>query len=118
MKIEHVRRIVDTLAITVGSGPVFYVLNKCVRELDVLAEDKGKEAQRAKEIELLDISVRLSNALADREIRTVGQLELMSAADLLRSSGPPASVKFFGKKMLREVREVLASVGLKLKGDS
>ena len=59
----------------------------------------------------LEISVRLENCVVASGIRTVGELASKTEAELLRT-------KCFGKKSLKEVKEVLAKMGLSLKGES
>jgi len=113
----HARRILEALALTAETGPVFYALNKCVSEIDSIVKTEEIEATRIRLVEDLEISVRLATALRAREIVTVRELESKTAEELMRSSGAPGSSRYFGKKSLREVRELLASLGMKLKGD-
>jgi DNA-directed RNA polymerase alpha subunit len=92
------------------AGPVFYAINKCVHELDLIATAEMIESDRGRVIDGMEISIRLAHALRAREILTVRELEAKSAEELVKLNG-------FGKKMLREVRELLASLNMKLKGD-
>lgn len=110
--------ILAALSRTAEAGPVFYAINRCLHEVDEIAKAEVTESMRSRLVEDLEISVRLEAALRVREILTVRELESKTAEDLIGSSGPPGSSSYFGKKCLREVREVLASLGMKLKGDS
>jgi DNA-directed RNA polymerase alpha subunit len=112
----HARAMVETLARVAESGPIFDAIYRCARELDSIVRSEATESFRAKSIDDLQISVRLRCALAMRNIETLRQLEA-TTADELKSKGPPGSSGYFGKKCLCEVRETLASFGLKLRGD-
>jgi DNA-directed RNA polymerase subunit alpha len=59
----------------------------------------------------LALSVRASNCLESERITTVGELVERSPQDLL-------AVRNFGKNTLTEIRQKLAELGLKLRGDS
>jgi DNA-directed RNA polymerase alpha subunit len=107
----HARGILEALARTAEAGPVFDVIYRCAKELDEIVRAETTESFRERSIEDLEISIRLGNALDARGIKTVRQLEAMTAEELMKSKD------FFGKKMLRETREILASLGMKLKGD-
>ena len=112
----HARGILEALARTAEAGPVFDAVCRCVNEVDLIVRTQTVEEQRGRVIEDLEISIRLAHALRAREILTVRELESKTAEGLMKSGG-------FGKKMLREVRELLASLSvagvppLKLKGD-
>lgn len=56
-------------------------------------------------VEELELSVRASNCLESVKVETVGQLVVMTEADLLK-------VRSFGKTSLREVKRKLADMGL------
>jgi DNA-directed RNA polymerase subunit alpha len=58
----------------------------------------------------LALSVRASNCLESEKIYTVGDLVSRSPEDLL-------GVRNFGKNTLIEIRQKLAELGLKLRGD-
>jgi len=58
-------------------------------------------------IQELELSVRASNCLESIKVETVGQLVIMTEADLLK-------VRSFGKTSLREVKRKLADIGLSL----
>lgn len=111
----HARGILDALSRAAEAGPVFYAINRCIHEIDLIGKTEETEANRSRLVEDLKISVRLANALRVREILTVRELESKTADELLNSS--TGSARFFGKKMLRETREVLASLEMKLNGD-
>lgn len=55
----------------------------------------------------LELSVRAGNCLESVEIETIGQLVVMTEADLLK-------VRSFGKTSLREIKRKLADMGLSL----
>ena len=62
------------------------------------------------DLERFDLSTRTRNCLCNAEVKRVGELTELSASDILHWQNA-------GKKTLREIRELLGSVGLKLKGD-
>jgi DNA-directed RNA polymerase alpha subunit len=62
------------------------------------------------ELEQFDLSVRTRNCLHNSNIKLVGELTALSAFDISRWRNA-------GKKTLQEIRELLGSIGLKLKGD-
>ncbi len=57
----------------------------------------------------LDLSVRASNCLESAGINTVGELIILSEADLLK-------IRSFGKTSLREIKRKLEDLGMKLSG--
>ena len=61
-------------------------------------------------IDHLEMSMRSTNCLTYEKMKTVEDLISKSAADLKK-------IPNFGKESLREVRETLAKLNLKLKGD-
>lgn len=75
------------------------------------AEDAGVDeelaAKLALPIENLDLTVRSGNCLESNHIETVGQLAVMSEAELLK-------IRSFGKTSLREIRRKLADMGLSM----
>jgi len=80
----------------------------------IAAEEVSEEAvdeELAKKlstpVEELELSVRTSNCLESVKVETVGQLVVMTEADLLK-------VRSFGKTSLREVKRKLADMGLSL----
>ncbi len=79
-----------------------------------LAEDKDGAAPQAKmpdiTIDELDLSVRSYNCLKRANINSVQELAQLDEADLMR-------VRNLGKKSMDEVRQKLASLGLKLKNN-
>jgi DNA-directed RNA polymerase alpha subunit len=114
IRAAHARLILMGLSGAAEAGPVFYAINKCIAELDTIATAEMTESFRDRPLENMEMSVRLDMALRVRCIKTVRELESMTAAELTKSKSyrPP-----LGKKSLREVRELLASMGMKLKGD-
>ncbi len=58
-------------------------------------------------VQELELSVRASNCLESVKVETVGQLVIMTEADLLK-------VRSFGKTSMREVKRKLADMGLSL----
>jgi len=60
-----------------------------------------------KSIDELELTVRSYNCLKNANIRTLKELVVHSEAELLKG-------KAFGRKSLNEIKEVLASVGLRL----
>ncbi len=79
-----------------------------------LAEDKEGAAPQSKAIDWtideLDLSVRSYNCLKRAGINSVQELAQLDEADLMR-------VRNLGKKSMDEVRQKLASLGLKLKNN-
>ena len=76
-----------------------------------IAEAQGaRDALNAKPIVDLALSVRAGNCLESEKILTVGELVSRSPEELL-------AVRNFGKNTLTEIRQKLAELGLKLKGD-
>jgi DNA-directed RNA polymerase alpha subunit len=114
----HARGILDALVRTAEAGPVFDAIYECLSKVNLIVKEDEIESYRDRPIEDLEISIRLGLALSVRAIKTVRQLEATTAEALMKSSGSPGSSSYFGKKCLRETREVLASLGMKLKGDS
>jgi DNA-directed RNA polymerase subunit alpha len=58
-------------------------------------------------VEKLELSVRSANCLKNANIRYIGELVQKSEADMLKT-------KNFGRKSLKEIKEVLAGMGLQL----
>ena len=107
----HARAILTALSATAEAGPVFYAINRCLADLDSIVAKKNIESNRDRMVDDLEISFRLAGALRAREILMVRELESKTAQELMR---PKDSI---GKKSLKEARELLASLGMKLKGD-
>jgi len=112
----HARGLLDALARTAEAGPIFDAVHRCLNEVDAIMRKEATESFRDRPIGDLEMSVRLASALRARQITTVRELEAKSAEELKGNAGP-GSAHYFGKKNLKEVREVLASLGMKLKGD-
>jgi DNA-directed RNA polymerase subunit alpha len=85
------------------------VAEQVVAEPEVAEEEVDEElAEKLKTpIQELELSVRASNCLESVKVETVGQLVVMTEAELLK-------VRSFGKTSLREVRRKLADIGLSL----
>jgi hypothetical protein len=112
---EHAIAFLDALARMAESGPVFDAIYGCLVEVKKIQLQEVIEDLRDRSLEDLEISVRLDMALRVRGIKTVRQLEACAAKDLMRTE---RGRYFFGKKMLRETRDLLCSLGgLKLYGD-
>jgi len=80
-------------------------------EFRMIREDKKPENKNLDiSIKELEFSVRSRNCLEQENIRTLGELALKRASELL-------AIKNFGKKSLFEIREKLAQYGLSLKDE-
>ena len=79
-----------------------------LKEIEVEQRDLDTERLqnlRKKSVEELEFSVRTSNVLREACITTIGQLADKTDSDLLKYQG-------FGRKCLREVRDILNEMGL------
>jgi DNA-directed RNA polymerase subunit alpha len=92
----------------------FEIGQETVAESLAEAEEKkqeGLDAELAEKLNTpiaeLELSVRASNCLESAKIQTVGQLAIMTDADLLK-------IRSFGKTSLREIKRKLADIGLSL----
>jgi DNA-directed RNA polymerase subunit alpha len=78
---------------------------------DVVIEEEPEEAplneNLFRTVEELELSVRSANCLQNANIRYIGDLVLKSEADMLKT-------KNFGRKSLKEIRDVLSEMGLSL----
>lgn len=72
-----------------------------------MAENDGSAVDMRDPIRRLELTTRAENSLTQAGITTVGQLCSRSANDLLRTPN-------LGQKCLREIKEVLANLGLSL----
>ena len=75
-------------------------------------EVKPVEEQKLNEnlfrsVDELELSVRSANCLQNANIKTIGDLVQKTEAEMLRTPN-------FGRKSLNEIKEVLASMGLRL----
>ncbi|HSN90708.1 MAG TPA: DNA-directed RNA polymerase subunit alpha [Anaeromyxobacteraceae bacterium] len=75
-------------------------------------EVKPVEEQKLNEnlfrsVDELELSVRSANCLQNANIKTIGDLVLKSEAEMLKT-------KNFGRKSLKEIKEILAEMGLSL----
>jgi DNA-directed RNA polymerase subunit alpha len=78
-----------------------------VEEVSEEAVDEELAKKLSTAVQELELSVRASNCLESAKVETVGQLAVMTEADLLK-------IRSFGKTSLREVRRKLANMGLSL----
>jgi DNA-directed RNA polymerase subunit alpha len=60
-----------------------------------------------KSVDLLELSVRSANCLQQANIKSIGDLVQKSEAEMLKT-------KNFGRKSLKEIKEILAEMGLSL----
>ncbi len=75
-------------------------------------EVKPVEEQKLNEnlfrsVDELELSVRSANCLQNANIKTIGDLVLKTEAEMLKT-------KNFGRKSLKEIKEILAEMGLSL----
>ena len=70
------------------------------------AEDKFNE-NLLRSVDELDLSVRAENCLQAANIKFIGDLVLKSESEMLKT-------KNFGRKSLKEIKELLAEMGLSL----
>jgi DNA-directed RNA polymerase subunit alpha len=75
-------------------------------EEPVKAEEKLNE-NLFKSVDLLELSVRSANCLQQANIKTIGDLVQKTEAEMLKT-------KNFGRKSLKEIKEILAEMGLSL----
>ncbi len=78
-----------------------------VEEVSEEAVDEELAKKLSTAVQELELSVRASNCLESAKVETVGQLAVMTEADLLK-------IRSFGKTSLREVKRKLADMGLSL----
>jgi len=78
-----------------------------VEEVSEEAVDEELAKKLSTAVQELELSVRASNCLESAKIETVGQLAVMTEADLLK-------IRSFGKTSLREIKRKLANMGLSL----
>lgn len=72
--------------------------------------DRERDDLRTRAAEDLELSVRAANALLHLGIKTVGDLERF--VDKVDLSSPALKRAYFGKRVLKECREVLKNIGL------
>lgn len=75
-------------------------------ETDEVAEEEYNE-HLLRPVDELELSVRAANCLQAANIRFIGELVQRSEAEMLKT-------KNFGRKSLREIKEILAGMGLSL----
>lgn len=74
----------------------------------LVSEEQAKLNEHLwKSVEDLELSVRSANCLQNANIRYIGELVQKSEAEMLKT-------KNFGRKSLKEIKEILASMGLSL----
>ncbi len=78
-----------------------------VEEVSEEAVDEELIKKLSTAVQELELSVRASNCLESAKVETVGQLVVMTEADLLK-------IRSFGKTSMREVKRKLADMGLSL----
>jgi len=83
----------------------FSKLVQIAKEYSPSTKDKLLE----KSIDELDLSIRSYNCLLNDNIKTLAQLVKKTEAEMLRMPN-------FGRRSLNEVKEVLAQIGLSLRG--
>ena len=76
-------------------------------EVSEEAVDEELTKKLSTPVQELELSVRASNCLESAKVETVGQLAVMTEADLLK-------IRSFGKTSMREVKRKLANMGLSL----
>ena len=89
--------------------------------MDVIIESNtALESVRDRSVNELNVSALCVKAFEAHNINTIRQLEAMTANELKRLKGPRPcrAPRPLGLRQVRHVQEVLASLGLKLKGDS
>ena len=77
-----------------------------VEEVKVVEEHKLNE-NLFRSVDELELSVRSANCLQNANIKTIGDLVQKSEAEMLKT-------KNFGRKSLKEIKEILAEMGLSL----
>ena len=82
-----------------------------LRESEALAKDDRQEEplneNLFRTVEELELSVRSANCLQNANIHLIGELVQRSEAEMLKT-------KNFGRKSLKEIKEILAEMGLSL----
>jgi DNA-directed RNA polymerase subunit alpha len=86
------------------------VLLEAVTKLKERLEEPQKDIL-SRDIDTLELSVRVVGALREYRIRTLGELILYSSRQL-------KTLRHIGSKALREIEDALAEVGLGLRKDS
>ena len=90
---------------TMGGGYLDILLQE--KKADVVEQPKPTDYSN-KPVYELELSIRSLNCLKNANILTLGELQQKTEAELLK-------IKYFGRKPLAEIKEVLASMGLSLK---
>ena len=76
-------------------------------DAEVSEEEQKLNENLLKTVDELELSVRSANCLANANIRYIGELVQRSEQEMLNT-------KNFGRKSLKEIRDVLAEMGLSL----
>ena len=75
--------------------------------LPILSEARPLNPHLFKSVDELELSVRSANCLQNANIRLIGELVQRTEQDMLKT-------KNFGRKSLKEIKEILGSMGLSL----
>jgi DNA-directed RNA polymerase subunit alpha len=88
---------------------VFINFNEAAEPVPVLARPEAEEFNEnlLRTVEELELSVRSANCLQNANIRYIGELVQRTEAEMLKT-------KNFGRKSLKEIKEILAEMGLSL----
>src|SRR5262252_3800762 len=82
--------------------------NGAVRPEDAVSEEQQKLSENLwKSVDELELSVRSANCLQNANIRYIGELVQKTESEMLKT-------KNFGRKSLKEIKEILAEMGLSL----
>jgi DNA-directed RNA polymerase alpha subunit len=106
---------IEMLAILARNSPPEFqaVLRAALSSFERVMEDRQRDEMRAHRADELELSVRSLNAIEKLGINTVGELEtFVGRPDDVVLAEAKRAPYHFGKKCLREVREVLKNVGL------
>ena len=88
---------------------VFINFNEAAEPAPVLARQEAEEFNEnlLRTVDELELSVRSANCLQNANIRYIGELVQRTEAEMLKT-------KNFGRKSLKEIKEILAEMGLSL----
>ena len=80
-----------------------------LRQVDQRRHERNERLleQFSRSVDELELSVRSYNCLKNANIRTIGELVQKTEAEMLKT-------KNFGRKSLKEIKEILADMGLSL----
>src|SRR5712672_2918095 len=77
------------------------------RHIEAQKEEAKLNENLFRSVDELELSVRSANCLQQANIKTIGDLVQRSEAEMLKT-------KNFGRKSLKEIKEILAEMGLSL----